>query len=592
VNKGLAIVEDTAGLAAPISPALGDPSNEQPSSVSASRRFDDTTKQKVTPRKPRKRLEEAFSGQTATPPQSSSKGSRRLAPKISTEAMQNDSHGGHYGTSGTPTQHPELLPFPATSADLFGYPMSAPATAPIFDSTGAFLDPDTSMSGMEFDFMTDDSGIFNTGSHRISSSLDWGRDNQLFQDTVNAPSNQSSKTPTKRQRPLAPKAPVSETAAPAPLAPFNFNKNDGEISASGDPFSSAGSGAVDPGLLYGGHNSASSPTARPTTSHVAQQPYEHQLRESRRDQEELRRSRSTRESSTGHRVDRGTMSSPIKVHGRPPLLRSVSDMRGRKGQGNCPLGEFFLQCANNTQDRILPRTGQSSPIRRQRPSSLTSIPESLVPRPRTEVIFTIDAKGKARTETIVVGGASKPTTALRLSRNEEREYSQYESSSDDEPIIVPSRNTSFTLPSQPKGPKLAHFETSNHNADARRQSSTANSYSQSESSSQRSLHLEEVESEAETVMEEDDGSGNATLELRKVMESRKQQLKERNSRHHRYASGVSPRGGVQYVNYGSSTNISPTTVTDPDAATPSSSGTSTTRCVCNSTDNEGFMIQW
>ena len=255
--------------------------------------------------------------------------------------MQNDPQDGQYGTSGTPNPHSDLLSFPSTSADLFGYPISAPATAPIFDSAGAFLDPDASMSGMDFDFMTDEAGIFNAGSHRISNSLDWGRDNQLFQDTVNAHPIQSSTTPTKRQRPLAPKAPVSQAGPAASLAHFNFNhnKNDGEISVSADPFSTAGSGAVDPGLLFSEQNSTSSPAGRPTTSQVMQQPYEHQMRESKRDQDELRRSLSTREGSTGRRFDRGTMSSPIKGLARPPLLRSVSDMRGRKGQGNWPLGQ-------------------------------------------------------------------------------------------------------------------------------------------------------------------------------------------------------------------------------------------------------------
>jgi hypothetical protein len=100
------------------------------------------------------------------------------------------------------------------------------------------------------------------------------------------------------------------------------------------------------------------------------------------------------------------------------------------------------------------------------------------------------------------------------------------------------------------------------------------------------LHLDEIESEAETVVE-DDSSGDATLELRKVMKSRnKQQLiKGRNSHHHRYATGVC-------INYGSSANISPTTITDPDAATPSSSENDATRCVCKNIDSEGFMIQW
>jgi hypothetical protein len=335
VNKGLAVLDGASGHTGRTSPTLGGPASDQSSSFSADRRFDDTTKQKVTPRKPRKRLEEAFSGQTATPPQSSSKGSRKLAPKIPTEAMQNDSHDGQYGNnSGGSSQHPDMLSFPSTSADIFGYPLSAPATAPIFDTSGAFLDPDTSMSGMDFDFMTDEAGIFNPGSHRVSSSLDWGRDNQLFQDTVNAPSNQSSTTPTKRQRPLAPKAPISESR----LTAFNFNSSKNDSGISSDQFSTTLSGAVDPGLLFSEHNTNSSPTGRPAMDNVARQPYEHQLRESRRDQEELRRSLSTRENGTGHRFDRGTMSSPIKSNGRPPLLRSVSDMRGRKGQGNKILG--------------------------------------------------------------------------------------------------------------------------------------------------------------------------------------------------------------------------------------------------------------
>jgi hypothetical protein len=91
-------------------------------------------------------------------------------------------------------------------------------------------------------------------------------------------------------------------------------------------------------------------------------------------------------------------------------------------------------------------------------------------------------------------------------------------------------------------------------------------------------------SEAETVMEEDDGSGDATLVLRKIMEERKKSLsKVRIARHHRYDSDNTPRGTSQY---------SASTVTDPDGATPSSSRSGTTRCVCNNPDSDGFMIQW
>ena len=229
------------------------------------------------------------------------------------------------------------------------------------------------------------------------------------------------------------------------------------------------------------------------------------------------------------------------------------------------------------------RTGRLSPVKRFQPPNLTPISEAPFPKVRTEVRLTVDKKGRARTETVVVGEGKAAATRS----NDGYDSSHYESSTDEEEIIIPSRNTSFALPSQPKGPKLARFETSNR--DVRRHSTSAsNSYS--ESSSQQSM-VDGVESEAETVVEEDDESGDATRALRKVMENRKkEQMKQRNPRHHRYASDI--RGSSQYIGYASSSNLSPTTVTDPEGATPSSTRSGTTRCVCGKQESEGFMIQW
>jgi len=587
-----------------------DPSNQLPSSPgpysTTHSRFDDSAKKKVTPRKPRKRLEEAFSGQTATPPATASKGSRKLAPKLQTNTMQSEPHESHYGSSQTPTQDLGLMSFPSTSAEFF-YPMSAPATAPAFTNTKPFWDPDTSMAGMDMDFTTDDSGMFNTTSHRVSNSFDWGRSNQMFQDTVNLPASQpqqktaapaaTTTTSTgKRQRPLAPKVTVPKPQLPTSLPPFEFNNS----SASEDPFSAVAlDGAVDPGLLFSRHNSISMPSGfedvslpptRPVTSHVPLEPYSHQLREASRDREELLRSRGSRDSSRSRRYERGTVSSPVRGSARPGLQRSVSDTRGKRTQGNFSV-LYISQMLKLLQDRIRPRTGRSSPIKHQRPPSLSSIPELPPPRPRTEVKFTIDAKGRARTETVLIEEEPKIVQREPITRSEEWYSSPDDSSSDDEPILIPSRNTSFTLPPPPKGPKLAKFETSSRGPNARRHSTSG--YSQSESSSQPSVHHDGVESEAETVMDDDDGSGDATRELKKVMEDRKksQMSKSRNPQHHRYTSNHS-RGSSHYANFSSSTNISPTTITDPDGATPSSTRSGTTRCVCNNPDSEGFMIQW
>ena len=161
--------------------------------------------------------------------------------------------------------------------------------------------------------------------------------------------------------------------------------------------------------------------------------------------------------------------------------------------------------------------------------------------------------------------------------------SQYESSSDDEPIIIPSRNTSFALPAPNNTSSFSRFDTSSRGYDSR------SNQSHSESSSQRSFRQSSLGSEAETVMEEEEASGDATLELRKVMESRKRSQIKTHSQ--QYGPNSSRQGSSQYI-YNSSMNLSPTTVTDPDGATPSSSRSGSTRCVCNNPESEGYMIQW
>jgi hypothetical protein len=126
---------------------------------------------------------------------------------------------------------------------------------------------------------------------------------------------------------------------------------------------------------------------------------------------------------------------------------------------------------------------------------------------------------------------------------------------------------------------------------------------------------EDAASEAETVLqplvEEDDS--NAQSELRKVMRNRHASAsssrgggattqQQQQPMHHVYSpyskhtAHFLPQGSNEYgmIN---NTNISPTTMTDPDlAATPSSGKSSSSpgiiRCVCNVPQDDGQMIQW
>ncbi|CAL3964847.1 unnamed protein product [Diplocarpon coronariae] len=546
--------------------------------------FDDPTNTHVTPRKPKKHLEGAFSAQTATPPATKSKGSRRLAPKLPSDTMQNDSEDNHYGASPTPTHQQRHKLVPPSSAELY-YPISASATAPLFTNAKPFWDPDTSMGGMSVDFNTDDHSMFNMGSHQTGHSLDWERRHQLFQENVNAPTpslkstNTHEQTTIRRPRSLAPKLPKSTPELlPSTMAPFDFSS----VSFSDNPFSPTLAG-VDPGLLLTRNDpvpmpsefaDVSLPPRRPATSHADQfQPYQHQLRELERDQEELRWSRSSRENSKMRRVERGIASSPVKGSARPGLHRSFSDSRGRR-----------------PQERMLSRksSGRISPRKPLRPSNLMSIPEIERPKTRTEVKFTIDANGRARTETVILEGDRRTSQRGPSMRIHSRGSSQYDdSSSDDEPLLIPSRNTSFSLP-QAKPAQMGSFNPSRGRHFQRHSSS---GYSQSESSSQPSLRRSSVGSEAETVMEEGDGSGDAAQALRKVVENRRKgQMKLRHPQHHRYSDST-PRRNSHYPGYTPSINLSPTTTTDPESgATPSSTKSGTTRCTCGIPESWGFMI--
>ena len=233
-------------------------------------------------------------------------------------AMQNDSQDSQYGISSIPTQNVDFASFPFTSADMFGFPLSAPATAPVFTNTKSFWDPNSNMGALDLDFTTDDAEVFGTGSHRMTKSFNWGRNNEIFQKNVNISPARDILQPDKRQRPLASKVPRVNVDLPTSLPSFEFTNNN-TAPAYNDPFSAVSlDGSVDPSLLFSRNNSSTIsqtfkevplPATRPATSHVMREPYQHQSRESRRDQEDLLRSRSFRESSAARRGDRTTVSS-------------------------------------------------------------------------------------------------------------------------------------------------------------------------------------------------------------------------------------------------------------------------------------------
>ncbi|KAH7038207.1 uncharacterized protein B0I36DRAFT_76936 [Microdochium trichocladiopsis] len=557
--------------------------------------------------------------QIATPPPSTHKGGRRLAPKPQDEVMQDEQlYAQDYVAGPVPQQNMGSFTL-ASPTDMFGFTL-APATAPAFTEARSFWDTD--MTGMEMDFSMADASMFQAaaaGGHRPGDSMDWGRSNDLFHaQSMIAPQNQElnkvMQQNGKKERPLAPK-PVAND--------IGHNANDVSGLANSfpmgmdDPFALGGASGVDPGLLF----------TRPSSSGMIPATYDpmgqmtllgdtilpgdnSQHMFPTQVQGELRRSASSKEVSS-KKGDRIISSSPAKALGRPGLSRSMSENRGRKtlarsatlptlapaARSMAPPPQQPPQKSNRPSAPTSRTGGRISPLKHNRRlSSLASIPESASPRTRTSVKFTIDSRGRARAETttIVVGKgedsdrtprAARVRDSSRKNRSPTKSWASGEddSSSDDEPIIIPSRNSSFMMPEHPRPSSSSNTFQSSRRSISENSASSLGIYFNEQ---QQQQQQEGGESDAETVLNVPDSGrpvGDAASELRKVVQTRQKHMAVDTSR-----SFISaPPHAVDA--------ISPTKFGDVSLPTPSSDRGSHVRCVCSSTQSringDAYMVQ-
>ncbi|KAH7329355.1 hypothetical protein B0I35DRAFT_404595 [Stachybotrys elegans] len=529
--------------------------------------------------------------QTATPPPSTHKGGRKLAPKL---IMQNDQGFGQPDFTGASQQQHDLAALVGASEDMFSYPLSAPVTAP-----GSFWDGSAPMA-MDLDFVAAAGpAMFQAGlpvTHNLpvtqagAASFDWSGDLQFFPDPsmsqhVPNPGNmQPSKLLVRKPDHNAPHG----LGGSDPVHTF--------MTPTDDPFGMLSpSGAVNPGLLFSrpqtspmeaafNPNMASLATGFPNdVAHASV----------------AMSSRGTNGKEPGNvkPPNRQLASSPVKAAGRPGLGRSLSENRGKKAAGRTtypplvpaprPLAPAPNGLPSEPSRPTTRPSGRNSPLKSQhRLSSLASIPESLPQaKPRAAVRFTIDSRGRARAETTAVPGQSgserelsRSSSARDLSTRESWDQSDDESSTDDEPIIIPSRNTSFNasfaLP-DPRKPVGSIFHSSRRSISDRSASSTDGP----------GASINDGESEAETLMNEhSDKNGDAASELRKVVEDRQKRSNQMSStQSQRFApvASQSMRGSF----------ISPSGRTEPGMVAEGHS----VRCVCNrngSGEEDGYMVQW
>lgn len=452
------------------------------------------------------------------------------------------------------------------TGELYDYPMSAPVTAP-----PSFWDDTTNMSfNMDMGFV-DTSGIDwtqppMTPSHRPTNSFEWDNEITLFAPSQLAPSPARQEPPRpappqRRERVLAPKPPAPQQstgpAAPSTLVASSYHPNLGE------PFGTTNSGLESATLFNRPQTSgADSGFPAPSASGSAGQIVGSEIGNGPSGLG-ARSATNSRVARNGKLPDRASASSPIKPStSRPGLSRSFSENRGRKAivrsqpitQGAA--SRLNTQAAKNgISKEPAPKarqSGRTSPLKNQSfLSALESIPESAIRPRKFSTVELVTVNGRAE----LVQQQSEPETNSESRGSGESNHDQWdmsdEESSDDEPIIIPSRNTSFALP-DPLKPVGSIFDSMNDEDD--------------------------VESEAETIMNEgQDRKVDAASELRKVVENRQKQAKQANNAGH--SQKFQQAGHGRRLSTSSSVEL----------------GRRNIRCVCTRTSAEkdaGYLIKW
>ncbi|KAL1979824.1 hypothetical protein VTN96DRAFT_5084 [Rasamsonia emersonii] len=407
--------------------------------------------------------------------------------------------------------------------------------------------------------------------------------------------------------------------------------------------------AEDPGLfLSSPARRFGPPQPRPETQtrrlppRVNRQPYHHQTEESKR--EELRRARKQNRPLSGsfsededEDEDDDDDYTPRARGPRPGLTRSLTHTAVTSHSSHArQLSQGMLASTSGVKKPL--SRGRSSPIKTTR-QSLSRANSTGFPSRSQSLVLKIDKDGRAKTEIQVVDrstGLTDPISEMDMegstteSENESAEFSDYS--------IARSQSTSFALP----GPSLTKPTVSRAGSLSRPNSkSSYTSTIASSTSGRRSPWADSTRSGQRrpqsailqhdwantprrfsvpanadytrgtssssttdsTLPEQEEDSGDAQHALRQMLKGR-----ARNARQPvgGYGAGRVPvsqslthlRSSPPSMNrFDSSSNgatSSPTTLTDPDLATPStdrrSNPSNGTRCVCKSTDNGGHLM--
>lgn len=483
---------------------------------------------------------------------------------------------------------------------------------------------------------------------------------------------------TKRERRIAPKtAQMSTSEADQSPQDSRYSFSSFQMSMD-DPFSTS-PGGVDPGLVFSQLSSSpltadampmstsmaldSSPP-RPTSSASAsiQQPItsmnvDTTVSRALMATDDIRRTRSTGGRSQRKELDRApAMISPTKKSaGRKGLSRSLSESArgGRRTVGggrpalptlaparpatvhqpSLPPPEPYQN--NQSQSQGMRSGGRRSPLKssqQSRLSSLSSIPENtantqtcLRGATKASVKFVIDEHGRARAETVMDDDEPELILPMSSRRSSHRnslggfpiapDNDGYPSSSDDEPIILPSRDTSLNFPVGPISsgsatavPSIFAFGPRG-STQGRLRSNSGRQPSFSTTSSRGGPHIYpdttsmadhmDIDRPQHQPLRPSTGSslGDAAAELRKVMQAGISKQPNAALQQQAIGSGGSSGHRQRFITTGQRSSSS--TISEASLPTPSptqSQNQGQLRCVCIrpevEVDGAVFLVKW
>lgn len=338
-------------------------------------------------------------------------------------------------------------------------------------------------------------------------------------------------------------------------------------------------------------------------SKPARQPYHHQAEESKR--EELRRSQLINR-GPGFYDDDDEDDEPTPRQ-RPGLTRSATHTAVTRPQRPATSAGMM---ASTSRIRKSPSKGRSSPVKSVHPPlSRTNSVAASRPTRSQSVVLKVGKDGRAKTEMQTVTesptGLTDPITGMEL---EETADSEYDSADFPLPGHLPRSESDSRPPS--KGSTIASSHSGrvspwtgsrarqSHGPSPEKWRRTPKRHSVLANSD---LTQGTASSASDSVDDED--SGDAQHALRKVLQERGRNRPSTgygfppNPPSFGQFRSSPPRLGSELDMQTREPNTSPTTVTDPDLATPTTDRYSNpsvgTRCICNSMDNGGhLMIQW